>query len=240
VHHDPRAAPPRRAQRRAYSSQAPYPPTAPGIRPRYSGLIFRRNPKDTEEPKRIVGVDHRLFDRAIAQAVEWEGTLASIRDLSRPLGVLVVRDAVTGRGGLLRQSVVGVTRDETGNLALLRDEKVLEIFNRRRPGGLESDGPPDERVCERRGGLVGRGEAARDHDPGLSALAIREAVSQRFGTVLAERALTHCRAERRGPLFTRAPAKRNPATPVASRSDGPLRGTLLPVADRTRLTVIGR
>ena len=98
---------------------------SPGIRTRYEGLIFRRNPRDNEEAKRIVGVGHQLFDRALTQAGEWEGSLALVKDLPSPLAVFRFQDAVTSQSGQVRQVIAGVTANGGGELALVRDEEVL-------------------------------------------------------------------------------------------------------------------
>jgi hypothetical protein len=110
---------------------------SPGIRSRYEGLIFHRNPRDDDEAERIVGVGHQLFDQALAQAGEWEGSLALVKDLPHPLAVFRFQDAVTSQGGQVRQVVAGVTAKATGELVLVRDEEVLEILNQRKPGQLD-------------------------------------------------------------------------------------------------------
>ena len=113
---------------------------APGVRPRYDDLIFHRHPRDAEESRRIVGVGHQAFDQALSQALNWEGALTLFRESVHPLVVFQVQDAVTGRTGYLRQVIVGVTADGRGDLLLLRDEQVLDLLNRRRPGQAEPDG----------------------------------------------------------------------------------------------------
>ena len=113
---------------------------APGVRPRYNDLIFHRHPRDVEESRRIVGVGHRAFDQALSQALDREGALTLFRESVHPLAVFQVQDAVTSRTGYLRQVIVGVTADDCGALLLLRDEQVLDLLNRRRPGQTEADG----------------------------------------------------------------------------------------------------
>jgi len=102
---------------------------SPGIRSRYEGLIFHRNPKDKEEAKRIVGVGHQVFDQAMAQADAWEGSLAQLKDLKQPLAVFRFLDAVTGHKGHVRQVVAGITLEESGAMKLIKDEDVLGILN---------------------------------------------------------------------------------------------------------------
>ena len=112
----------------------------PGVRPRYKELIFHRQPRDSEEAKRIVGVGHQVFDQALSQAAEIEGVLTMLRESPRPLAVFQVMDAVTSRPGHLRQVIVGVTEDDSGGLILLRDGQVLDRLNQRKPGQVERDG----------------------------------------------------------------------------------------------------
>lgn len=112
---------------------------SPGIRTRYEGLIFRRNPSDNEEAKRIVGVGHQLFDRALSQAGEWEASLAQLKDLPSPLAVFLFQDAVTGQTRQVRQVVAGVTTRGAEGMVLLRDEEVLEILNQRKLGQVDPD-----------------------------------------------------------------------------------------------------
>lgn len=112
----------------------------PGIRRRYENLIFHRQPRDAEEAKRIVGVGHQVFDQALAQAAEEEGALTLFRESAHPLAVFQVQDAVTTGAGHVRQVIMGVSEDSSGNLVLLRDDEVLDRINQRKPGQTEEDG----------------------------------------------------------------------------------------------------
>ena len=112
---------------------------APGVRPRYDDLIFHRHPRDAEESKRIVGVGHQVLDQALFRALEEEGVLAQFRESVYPLAVFQVQDAVTSGAGHLRRVVVGVTEDNDGALNLLRDEHVLDLLNRHKPGRADRE-----------------------------------------------------------------------------------------------------
>lgn len=111
---------------------------APGVRSRYDDLIFHRHPRDAEESRRIVGVGHQVLDQALAEAIEEEGVMARFRESIYPLAIFQVQDAVTSDAGHLRQVVVGVTGD-VGALSLLRDEQVLDLLNRRKPGRADGE-----------------------------------------------------------------------------------------------------
>jgi superfamily II DNA or RNA helicase len=119
--------------------------TSPGIRTRYDGLIFHRHPQDNEEAKRIVGVGHQVFDQALAQADDWDASLALVNGLPEPLAVFRFMDAVTSQSGQVRQVIAGVTVDAAGELVLIRDEAMLEILNRCRVAHRE----PGPDACER-------------------------------------------------------------------------------------------
>ena len=61
------------------------------------------------------------------------------REFAHPLALFRVQDAVTGGEGHLRRVVVGVEEGQDGALELLRDEQVLELLNRRKPGHSDAD-----------------------------------------------------------------------------------------------------
>lgn len=106
---------------------------APGVRNRYEGLIFHRNPRDHDESKRIVGVGHQAFDKALAQAKGLPDGFTVIEGLSVPLAVFQFQDAVTSQSGHVRQVLAGAMQGDTGDLTLLQDEEVLELLNHWRP-----------------------------------------------------------------------------------------------------------
>lgn len=68
---------------------------------------------------------HQVFDRALAQAGEWAGALALVKDLPNPLAVFRFQDSVTGQSGQVRQVIAGVTNRGAGEMIPLRDEDVL-------------------------------------------------------------------------------------------------------------------
>ena len=120
----------------SFRTPEPWQHNAPGVRARYEGLIFRRDVKDAEEAKRIVGIGHQAFDRALAQAAGLEPSLAAIPDGRPPLALFLVRDAVTTDARQVRQTVVGVTSDGA-DIVLLRDEGCLELLNQFKPGQVD-------------------------------------------------------------------------------------------------------
>lgn len=115
---------------------------APGVRERYDGLLFRRDVSDPEEAKRIIGVGHQAFDKALSQAIELEPSLALVPASQAPLALFRIQDAVTTEARQVRRVLVGVTVDDDRNLRLLRDEDCLDHLNRFRPGQTDPTGSP--------------------------------------------------------------------------------------------------
>lgn len=99
----------------------------PGARRDYSGMVFDRNGAD---PQTILGVGHRLVDRALDQACD-EAELATVLPadlLPAPLYVFRIRDRVTGIGGSVRALVIAVEAG-SGRLSLLRDWELIKRLN---------------------------------------------------------------------------------------------------------------
>ncbi|WPL17966.1 RNA polymerase-associated protein RapA [Thiorhodovibrio winogradskyi] len=117
---------------------------SPGVRTRYEGLTFSRQAATAEQAKRIIGVGHQVFDEALAQALEREASLAPLREIEQPLAILTVLDAVTGGQSQVRQVIVGVTQTANGDFQILKDDEVLDILNRRKPGSADADDQPTE------------------------------------------------------------------------------------------------
>lgn len=121
--------------------------TSPGVRTRYEGLRFSRQADNAEQAKRIIGVGHRVFDEALTQALEQEASLAPLREIEQPLAVFTVVDAVTGGQSQVRQVMVGVTQASGGDFQLLKDDVVLDILNRRKPGSADADILPKDNTA---------------------------------------------------------------------------------------------
>ncbi len=85
-----------------------------------------------------------MFDEALAQALEREASLAPLREIEQPLAILTVLDAVTGGQSQVRQVIVGVTQTANGDFQILKDDEVLDILNRRKPGSADADDQPTE------------------------------------------------------------------------------------------------
>lgn len=108
----------------------------PGIRSKYTGLIFDRNCRDRDAAQKVLGVGHKLVDLAIKQARDCAAsvTLISKKILKAPLVVLRIRDRVTSVAGAVRAVVVGCVVSEDNTCKLLRDWELLQLLN-----GVQSD-----------------------------------------------------------------------------------------------------
>ena len=99
----------------------------PGARREYTGMVFDREGSD---PQKILGVGHRLVDRAIDQACDESELVASLpKDLLPvPLYVFRISDRVTGYGGSVRGLVVAV-EVTLPEWKLLRDWELIQRLN---------------------------------------------------------------------------------------------------------------
>ncbi|MFB1490245.1 MULTISPECIES: hypothetical protein [unclassified Thiocapsa] len=58
-------------------------------------------------------------------------------------------DAVTSQSGQVRQVIAGVTANSAGDLALIRDEEVLDLLNQRKGSVTDLDAVPTSMSQER-------------------------------------------------------------------------------------------
>ena len=116
----------------------------PAIRHRYEDVGFDRSLQGRTALDRVLGVGHRLVDKAIEEALEESARVATIASsaLRAPLVVMRIRDRVTGETVNPSASVVGVAWDtkDAGEASLLRDWVLLEKLNEltRAPGVARS------------------------------------------------------------------------------------------------------
>lgn len=98
---------------------------------------------DAQQAKRIVGVGHQVFDKALAQAAELEPSVALIPAGQAPLALFRVQDAVTTDPRQVRRLLLGVTTDTDEGLRLLSDADCLDLLNQYRAGQADPVGPAD-------------------------------------------------------------------------------------------------
>ena len=102
------------------------------ISKRYTGLVFDRNApiERKQAPTRLIGIGHSLFDRALKEGLSHEAFFIRCAHLERPLLVATISDEVTGQGQTVHQIVIGISRDENGDVSILRDWELLLRLNR--------------------------------------------------------------------------------------------------------------
>jgi len=97
-----------------------------GIRQRYEGLLFKRDLRGKDAALRVVGVGHKVFDQAIAQATNFDACFTVVAGLVDCIAVFKIYDRVTSQEGSIRQIVVGVL---SGKEELLLDWQLIELLN---------------------------------------------------------------------------------------------------------------
>lgn len=103
-----------------------------GIIAEYQGMIFDRTDRSPEGFKRLLGVGHKVVNRALEQAKNRTVHLATLPSdvLDTSLIVFRVRDRITGEEGFARSLTVGVMLDgEEDPPALLLDWQLLLRLN---------------------------------------------------------------------------------------------------------------
>lgn len=104
-----------------------------GVLPDYDGLHFNRRDRSPEAARHVVGVGHRAFDRALAQARAYGASAATLPPiiLPQPLIVFSVVDRVTTENTPVRSVVVGVEMSDLQKSdRLLTDWELLQRLNR--------------------------------------------------------------------------------------------------------------
>ena len=115
----------------------------PGIRRKYEKMLFDRAVSGKSAAERILGVGHKVFDKALRMAAEYPASTAWSQDLKHPLVVFQVYDRVTDQSGRMRQAVIGVEwNDGSGadGWIALRDWELLERLNRLTTSGKAQEG----------------------------------------------------------------------------------------------------
>lgn len=102
-----------------------------GIGENYSGMVFDRSVRGQDATKRILGVGHRVVDRALAQARETPASVASISAdvLPEPIAIFRVVDRVTDGDANVRSIILAVEGHGPGEMQVLRDSDLLLRLN---------------------------------------------------------------------------------------------------------------
>lgn len=98
------------------------------VKDKYEGLSFDRSLKGPSATARVLGVGHRLFDLAVADAAAAPVTAAAVAGLEAPLLIVSIEDEVTGTGASVQRIILGISAD-AGGPSILRDWELLIRLN---------------------------------------------------------------------------------------------------------------
>lgn len=98
----------------------------PGVRQRYERLVFNRNLKGSEAAIRVMGVGHKVFDKSIEQANDFNTSFTSVTGIEEPLAIFIIYDRVTSKESNVQQIIVGVSN---GKRELLKDCHLIKLLN---------------------------------------------------------------------------------------------------------------
>lgn len=100
-----------------------------GVLRDYEGLHFDRSCRN--QANSLLGVGHKLINLAIAQASEFQVSVAQIPNLESPLWILQIRDRVTGLKANTRQVIVGLQAGSGDGQkpVILKDWEILQKLN---------------------------------------------------------------------------------------------------------------
>ncbi len=100
---------------------------------RYDGLAFDRELDGPRAASRVIGVGHRLFDRALREAETVPASIGYGSRLDGPLLIVAIEDEVTSTGAQVGRIVLGIY-DQPGGAIVLRDWELLKLLNGVGPG----------------------------------------------------------------------------------------------------------
>jgi len=109
------------------------------VLPVYQGMVFTRDVPAADAHK-LIGVGHKLLERALIQARALPGTAACLALLAEPLVVLQISDMLTSAGQTVPTTLVAVV-GRPGQHRLLLDWELLMWCNEQiRPATVRDDG----------------------------------------------------------------------------------------------------
>lgn len=104
----------------------------PAVRGEYHGMRFDRGARGPDAAARMLGVGHKVVDRALDDAVRRDACVAALPSdvLPRPMFVFRIADQVTGEAPTARTVLAGIEVDADGSAhGLLLDWELLQRLN---------------------------------------------------------------------------------------------------------------
>ena len=112
-----------------------------GIRPKYEGLVFDRDHKQSQIAEKVIGVGHRVFDLAVKQALSLTSSLCVLPNLDQPLVIFSIFDRVTGIESNISKTIAGVYWNLDTDNEIVFDWQVLDILNQQKLGKQDLNKP---------------------------------------------------------------------------------------------------
>lgn len=103
-----------------------------GIRRKYEDMVFDRTVPGGRSAEKVIGVGHKVFDKALRAAAEHPVSLAWTKDFENPLVIFQVYDRITDQSGRIRQALVAAECEDSPSgrrWRTLRDWEVLKKLN---------------------------------------------------------------------------------------------------------------
>lgn len=98
---------------------------APGVRLRYTDLVFSRELRGKDAALRILGVGHQAFDKALEQATAFNEQISLLPGIQHPISVWSIYDRITSQKGYVHQIVKGICRGKP-----LADWELIDLLNK--------------------------------------------------------------------------------------------------------------
>lgn len=133
----------------------------PGIRRKYEDMVFDRAAPGGRSAEKVMGVGHKVFDKALRVAAEYPVSLAWSKNLKQSIFVFLIYDRITDQSGRIRRGLVGLEHDDSAGddpWFILRDWQVLERLN-----GMKLHDSSDADPLISRHGIKERLEQAQAH-----------------------------------------------------------------------------
>lgn len=111
-----------------------------GVRPEYAGMAFDRQLSGADAGGRILGVGHKLVDRALEQADGFTGMATVLPGLRFPLLAYEVTEELTDFDRFTRRVIFALEMSETPRL--LKDWELLKWGNTQKPALGDDLSPP--------------------------------------------------------------------------------------------------
>ncbi|MDM8515658.1 SNF2-related protein [Desulfobacterales bacterium HSG16] len=105
--------------------------TGPAIRPRYTNMTFDRSDRSQDARNRLLGVGHKIVDKALEQTKTIDSAFATIPEniLSKAIIIFRVIDRVT-EGAFKPDVIVAVKIQSEDNFEMMRDWELLKYLNK--------------------------------------------------------------------------------------------------------------